>query len=78
MFLDELAPLFKELTQHPVSFLGGLCSGFLRLNLNDDPVRSWLEQQGELQLIVVLALMAIAMAIVQALNLFLSTNYSWR
>ena len=46
MFLDELAPLFKELTQHPVSFLGGLCSGFLRLNLNDDPVRSWLEQQG--------------------------------
>lgn len=46
MFLDELAPLFKELTQHPVSFLGGLCSGFLRLNLNDDPVKSWLEQQG--------------------------------
>lgn len=46
MFLDELSPLFKELTQHPISFLGGLCSGFLRLNLNDDPVRSWLEQQG--------------------------------
>ncbi len=46
MFVDELAPLFKELTQHPVSFLGGLCSGFLRLNLNDDPVKSWLEQQG--------------------------------
>ncbi len=46
MFLDELSPLFKELTQHPVSFLGGLCSGFLRLNLNDDPVKSWLEQQG--------------------------------
>ncbi len=46
MFLDELTPLFRELTQHPVSFLGGLCSGFLRLNLNDDPVKGWLEQQG--------------------------------
>ncbi len=46
MFVDELTPIFKELTQHPVSFVGGLFSGFLRLNLNDDPVRSWLEQQG--------------------------------
>lgn len=46
MFLDELTPLFKELTQHPVSFLGGLCSGFLRLSLNDDPVKSWLAEQG--------------------------------
>lgn len=46
MFVDELTPIFKELTQHPVSFLGGLCSGFLRLNLGDDPVKSWLEQQG--------------------------------
>lgn len=46
MFVDELTPIFRELTQHPVSFLGGLCSGFLRLNLSDDPVKSWLEQQG--------------------------------
>lgn len=46
MFVDELTPIFKEFTQHPVSFLGGLCSGLLRLNLNDDPVKSWLEQQG--------------------------------
>lgn len=46
MFVDELTPIFKEFTQHPASFLGGLCSGLLRLNLNDDPVRSWLEQQG--------------------------------
>lgn len=46
MFVDELTPIFKELTQHPVSFLGGLCSGFLRLNLSEDPVKSWLEQQG--------------------------------
>ncbi|MBU7585731.1 MAG: hypothetical protein KAF91_23085 [Nostoc sp. TH1S01] len=45
MFLDELSPIFKELTQHPVSFLGGFVSGVLRLNLKDDPVKSWLDQQ---------------------------------
>ncbi|KJH70555.1 hypothetical protein [Aliterella atlantica] len=46
MFVDELTPIFKEFAQHPVSFLGGLCSGLLRLNLNDDPVKSWIQQQG--------------------------------
>ncbi|MDJ0676562.1 MAG: hypothetical protein QNJ36_14470 [Calothrix sp. MO_167.B42] len=46
MFLNELKPLFQEFTQHPVSFMGGLVSGVLRLNLNDDPVKSWLNQQG--------------------------------
>lgn len=45
MFLDELSPVIKELTQHPVAFLGGLCSGLLRLNLDDDPIKSWLDQQ---------------------------------
>lgn len=45
MFLDELSPIFKQLTQHPVSFAGGLFSGLLRLNLADDPVKSWLDQQ---------------------------------
>ena len=45
MFIDELTPIFKELTQHPVSFLGGLSSGLLRLNLFDEPVKSWLDQQ---------------------------------
>ncbi|WP_448561439.1 hypothetical protein [Trichothermofontia sp.] len=45
MFFDELSPVVKELAQHPVAFLGGLCSGLLRLNLDDDPVRSWLDQQ---------------------------------
>jgi hypothetical protein len=44
MFVTELAPLFKQLTQHPVSFLGGFFSGLLRLNLSDEPVRSWLDQ----------------------------------
>jgi len=45
MFIDELSPIFRELTQHPVSFLGGLFSGVLRLNLAEDPVKSWLDQQ---------------------------------
>ena len=45
MFLDELSPIFKEFTQHPASFLGGFVSGILRLNLKDDPVKSWLDQQ---------------------------------
>lgn len=45
MFLDELAPLFREFTSQPIAFLGGLCSGVLRLNLSDDPVKSWLEAQ---------------------------------
>jgi hypothetical protein len=45
MFIDELTPLFKQLTQHPVSFMGGFFSGVLRLNLKDDPVKSWLDQQ---------------------------------
>ncbi|HEY9834230.1 MAG TPA: hypothetical protein V6D26_27005 [Stenomitos sp.] len=45
MFLDELTPIAKELTQQPVAFLGGFFSGVFRLNLADDPVKSWLEQQ---------------------------------
>ncbi|MEA5593694.1 hypothetical protein [Rivularia sp. UHCC 0363] len=45
MFLEELAPLFKEFTQNPASFMGGFVSGVLRLSLNDDPVKSWLAQQ---------------------------------
>lgn len=45
MFLEELSPLFKELTQQPVAFLGGFFSGVFRLDLADDPVRSWLNQQ---------------------------------
>lgn len=43
--MDELSPLFNELKDHPVSFLGGFVSGMLRINLADDPVRSWLDKQ---------------------------------
>jgi hypothetical protein len=45
MFIDEFSPIFQQLTQQPVSFLGGFFSGVLRLNLGDDPVKSWLNQQ---------------------------------
>ena len=45
MFLDELTPIFKEFTQQPVAFLGEFFSGVFRLNLSDDPVKSWLDQQ---------------------------------
>jgi hypothetical protein len=45
MFLDELIPVVKELIQQPIAFTGGFFSGLLRLNLNDDPVKSWIDQQ---------------------------------
>ncbi len=45
MFITELSPIFKEFTQHPVSFVGGFFSGILRLNLADDPVKNWLDTQ---------------------------------
>ncbi len=45
MFIDELTPIFKQLTQHPGSFLGGFFSGVLRLNLSDEPVKNWLDQK---------------------------------
>ncbi len=45
MFTNELTPIWKELSQHPVAFLGGLTSGLFRLNLADDPVKDWLEKQ---------------------------------
>jgi hypothetical protein len=45
MFMDELMPLLKELSQQPLAFLGGFVSGALRLNLSEDPVKSWLDQQ---------------------------------
>lgn len=45
MFLDELTPIFRELAGHPIAFMGGLASGLFRLNLAEDPVKSWLDQQ---------------------------------
>jgi len=46
MFLDELSPLWRELAQEPVAFLGGFVSGAFRLDPAEDPLRSWLQRQG--------------------------------
>lgn len=46
MFLQELNPLFQELVSQPLAFVNGFVTGALRLNLNDDPLKTWLEQQG--------------------------------
>ncbi len=43
--MDEFTPVLKEFAQQPIAFLGGFVSGVLRLNLADDPVKSWLDQQ---------------------------------
>ncbi|WP_293131588.1 hypothetical protein [Microcoleus sp. bin38.metabat.b11b12b14.051] len=45
MFLDELIPVVKELMQQPIAFTGGFFSGLLRLNLHEEPVRSWIDEQ---------------------------------
>jgi hypothetical protein len=46
MFLTELTPLLKKLAQQPVAFMGGFVSGVFRLNLEEDPLKSWLTKQG--------------------------------
>ncbi len=45
MFVNEVTPILNELVKQPIAFLGGFVSGILRINLADDPVRSWLDQQ---------------------------------
>lgn len=45
MFLEELTPIARELIQNPIAFLGGFTAGLLRLDLNQDPVKTWLETQ---------------------------------
>ncbi|WP_019499365.1 hypothetical protein [Pseudanabaena sp. PCC 6802] len=44
--MDELKPILQELFVQPVAFMGGLVSGFLRLDLKEDPLKTWLEKQG--------------------------------
>ncbi len=46
MFVDELTPFIKELARQPVAFCGGFFSGLFRLDLDEDPVKSWLNKQG--------------------------------
>ncbi len=46
MFVDELTPFIKEIARQPVAFCGGFFSGLFRLDLTEDPVKSWLNKQG--------------------------------
>ena len=46
MFLDELQPILTEILQQPLAFAGGLVSGTLKLKLSEDPLKSWLQEQG--------------------------------
>ncbi len=45
MFLDELLPIAREIVKNPIAFAGGFASGVLRLDLNEEPVKSWLGKQ---------------------------------
>ncbi len=44
--MDELKPILNEFLGQPVAFFGGLVSGFLKLDIQQDPLKGWLEQQG--------------------------------
>ncbi|MCS6960620.1 MAG: hypothetical protein RMK91_11295 [Pseudanabaenaceae cyanobacterium SKYGB_i_bin29] len=44
--MDELRPIWEAFALQPVAFLGGLLSGFLRLDPQQDPLKSWLQEQG--------------------------------
>jgi hypothetical protein len=46
MFLTELLPLGQTLLRQPIAFAGGFVAGVLKLDLDRDPVKSWLTQQG--------------------------------
>jgi hypothetical protein len=46
LFLTELSPLLRECLAQPLGFVGGLLAGALRLNLQDEPVKTWLAKQG--------------------------------
>jgi hypothetical protein len=46
MFLQELNPIVQELVKEPIAFVNGFVAGLLRLNPEEDPLKSWLDKQG--------------------------------
>ncbi len=40
--MDELGPILRAVSDHPIPFLGGFFSGLFRLSANEDPVKDWL------------------------------------
>ncbi|MDX1976304.1 MAG: hypothetical protein SFT94_01405 [Pseudanabaenaceae cyanobacterium bins.68] len=43
--MDELKPIFAQLTSQPIAFCGGLVSGLLRLDPSQAPLKDWLRSQ---------------------------------
>ncbi len=35
----------KKIATYPAAFLGGFASGILKLDVTDEPLKTWLEQQ---------------------------------
>ncbi|KZV32783.1 hypothetical protein F511_23695 [Dorcoceras hygrometricum] len=40
-------PILKEALREPVAFVGGIFAGFLRLDLNEDPLKEWVSRTVE-------------------------------
>lgn len=45
MFFEEVQPFIQEFVTQPVAFLGGFASGVLRIDLSQDPVKTWLDKE---------------------------------
>ncbi len=43
--MDELGPILRALSDHPLPFIGGFFSGLFRVSPNEDPVKNWLAEQ---------------------------------
>ncbi|KAK9714287.1 hypothetical protein RND81_06G084100 [Saponaria officinalis] len=40
-------PIFKEAIKEPVAFMGGIFAGLLRLDLNEEPLKEWINKTVE-------------------------------
>ncbi|MGD1901034.1 MAG: hypothetical protein ACFB9N_02205 [Geitlerinemataceae cyanobacterium] len=45
MFFEEVQPFVREFFAEPIAFLGGFASGVLKVDLAQDPVKSWLDKE---------------------------------
>lgn len=41
--LNDINPILEEYIQKPLAFAGGFVAGLLKVNLTEDPIKSWLE-----------------------------------
>mmetsp|Transcript_21580 Transcript_21580/g.41172 ORF Transcript_21580/g.41172 Transcript_21580/m.41172 type:complete len:138 (-) Transcript_21580:338-751(-) len=40
-------PILKQAVQEPVAFFGGMFAGLLRLEVDDDPLKEWIDRTAE-------------------------------